>query len=723
MSQYSEMIGSFIRTGSYPMEADYIFPTEEALKEYYNDPINKTLLHKGWLKIVENAGNNKQALYWVTKKETNDELEFTKLLEADNIDEFSEKIKELENKLNQEIQDRTNSDTSIWGTTDPTSIPQDLNSILDLSLAIADLRKEILEDPVLSQQIKAIVGTEEDDIINYLQSLPYQSLTVISNTLDKLLNGEQNPEGLDQQLNDLLTKIIGDPTPSDEFLTLRNIEQFVRILQQDHLAKINNLQSELDQTQIGVGLSGDGSFSPDAETYYLKDATSITNALRILDGLVNQALSKFNITSNNTDIVNLNVVQQDNGCQISAQLLLSNTQGNELIKKSDGLYLNIKTEYSNGTLTFKVNDKIIGQHVLGFSALVESAIYDSHTESIVIVFKLLNGEKQTISIPVGTLIREWIVDNEHPDRVVELYREEVADGADKLSADVRLSTKSDNILEKDGNTLYVSGDSSKITVEGQPLSSVIEQLKNTDTTISNNLTNEINRATTAEENLSNLIQQEVQRATSKENQIESDLEEHVNRTDNPHNVTKEQLGLENVDNTSDLDKPVSNQQNQAIQQAVEGIKNEIGKYTINGYYINTNPVLNKTDVGLDQVDNTSDLDKPISTATQLELDKKAPINSPTFTGIPQISVNPEETDSSQRIPSTSWVNLKLNSLYDPLEEQVQQHINNNNNPHNVTPSQIGTYNSTEIDNKLQLLKSELENQMTKLDFEEFWTII
>ena len=52
MSQFSEMMGSFIRTGNYPMEANYIFPTEAALKEVYNDPINATTLHKGLLKIV-----------------------------------------------------------------------------------------------------------------------------------------------------------------------------------------------------------------------------------------------------------------------------------------------------------------------------------------------------------------------------------------------------------------------------------------------------------------------------------------------------------------------------------------------------------------------------------------------------------------------------------------------------------------------------------------------
>lgn len=83
-------------------------------------------------------------------------------------------------------------------------------------------------------------------------------------------------------------------------------------------------------------------------------------------------------------------------------------------------------------------------------------------------------------------------------------------------------------------------------------------------------------------------------------------------------INKEQIGLGNVDNTSDVNKPVSTAQQQAINNA----KQEVGNYTINGQKISTNPTLDKTNIGLGNVDNTSDLDKPISTATQTALDDK-----------------------------------------------------------------------------------------------------
>ncbi len=48
------------------------------------------------------------------------------------------------------------------------------------------------------------------------------------------------------------------------------------------------------------------------------------------------------------------------------------------------------------------------------------------------------------------------------------------------------------------------------------------------------------------------------------NTVASDLTTHESNTSNPHNVTKSQVGLSNVDNTSDINKPVSTAQLAAI---------------------------------------------------------------------------------------------------------------------------------------------------------------
>lgn len=800
MSQYSEMMGSFIRTGNYPIEANYIFPTEAALKEFYADPINATTLHKGLLKIVENGGDGKQALYWVVKKQTNDELEFVKLIENIDIDTITEQLESLSEKLAEEIKNRKESETAIWGTNDPTNVPEDLNSILDLSVAITDLTKTVNDihnelidaDKSIKNEVKALAGTEQDDVVEYLKTLPYKSLTEAATALNKFLNttdsestqintlpelkffleGYTDTQKLHNVLLDLKGEISGTPLPSKQFETLRAIEDFVRVMKTDLESTDKNLQSELDNTQIGVGLSGDGSYNADQETYYLKDATSIMNALKTLDSLMYEALKGITITASNEDVVDLNVRKELEGYVIGAKLNLSNVIGNDLIKKDDGLYFNVKSTYNNGTLSLYVNDKLVAQHILGFSSIVESAYYDSSNESIVIVFKLLSGEKQTITIPVGTLIRELEVDNSQPEKVVELVRETVIDGPDKLSADVRIYTDKHNILKKVGNALSVDGTSDSITHNDKTLSSVIEEIKTTvsdnnstltskieaevsrakqeestikdtvetlkdstaeniadlklrDTELQNSITSETNRATEAENTLKtqvqdlknedseikesiekvkvsvqnntteitstkNLVNLETERAQNAEKSITDDLNSEISRSTTKDSELADAISKETsrateqekilttaIDTkvgtvtikkseTSDLqyilyvDGKVSGEINIPSDKYIKSVSlenNSILRFT----FVDSEGAT-VTDIDLSNIVN----DKLTELATKI--DKKADIDSPILTGVPQVETSPDATDASQRIPSTNWVQDRLLEVYAKISQ-------------------------------------------------------
>ena len=88
-------------------------------------------------------------------------------------------------------------------------------------------------------------------------------------------------------------------------------------------------------------------------------------------------------------------------------------------------------------------------------------------------------------------------------------------------------------------------------------------------------------------------------------------------------LTKNDVGLSNVDNTSDADKPVST----ATQTELD-LKAPLANPAFTG----TVSGVTKGMVGLGNADNTSDANKPVSIATQTELDLKAPLASPTFTG-------------------------------------------------------------------------------------------
>ena len=71
--------------------------------------------------------------------------------------------------------------------------------------------------------------------------------------------------------------------------------------------------------------------------------------------------------------------------------------------------------------------------------------------------------------------------------------------------------------------------------------------------------------------------------------------------------------------------------------------------------------ITKSMVGLGNVDNTTDLLKPISTATQTALDLKSPLASPTFTGTPSVPTATVGTNTTQ-IASTAYVRAEVSAL-------------------------------------------------------------
>ena len=733
MSQYSEMMGSFIRTGNYPMEANYIFPTEAALKEFYSDPINATTIHKGLFRIVENGGDGKQALYWVVQKQTNDELEFVKLIENIDINNINEQLEDLQTRLEEEIDNRKKSETAIWGTNDPTNVPEEFNSILDLATELAsliqevsDIHKELIDsdDSIkksLKTEIKAIAGTQEDNIVEYLKTLPYKSLTEAANALDKFLNtmdntsnqintlpelkffleGYTDTQKLRHVLLDLQAEILGNPIPSEDFRTLRAIEDFVRILKADSENTDKNLQSELDNTQVGIGLSGDGSYNSDTETYYLKDATSVMNALKILDSLMYEAISGITIQASNTDVVDLNIRKELEGYVIGAKLNLSNVIGNDLIKKEDGLYFNVKSTYNNGTLSLYVNDKLIAQHVLGFSSIVESAYYDPTQESILIVFKLLNGEKQTITVPVGTLIRELVVDNDQPGKVVELTRETVIDGPDKLSADVRIYNDKHNILKKIGNSLSVDGTSDSITHNDETLSTVLETIKSTvstnNTAVNNKIDSEIARAKAEEtaikesiENLKDSTSESIADLNLKDQEIQSSLSNEINRAIEAENNLKA-----SVQDLKDSDS--------AIKQSIEGLK-----VTVNGNSLDIAKVQNNLDLEIERAQNAetvldqrvTSIEGEVSSTSQAiadEVVRATAKESELATAI--------ETETSRATAEELVLKQGLATLNDKLDGTK---TDVSTNSQNIATLQTGL---TALDSKVDLQKEQLSQEI------------
>jgi len=110
-------------------------------------------------------------------------------------------------------------------------------------------------------------------------------------------------------------------------------------------------------------------------------------------------------------------------------------------------------------------------------------------------------------------------------------------------------------------------------------------------------------------------------------------------------ITKAMVGLTNVDDTSDANKPVS-----TAQQTALNLKANIASPTFTG----TVSGISKAMVGLGNVNDTSDASKPVSTAQQTALNLKADLASPTFTGTVTL---PAGTASIAPVKLTSGTNL------------------------------------------------------------------
>lgn len=96
---------------------------------------------------------------------------------------------------------------------------------------------------------------------------------------------------------------------------------------------------------------------------------------------------------------------------------------------------------------------------------------------------------------------------------------------------------------------------------------VAEDLRGTDTTLQNNITKEVNDRKGEITRVEKLISDEAATRAQADINVNTKVDSHIANKSNPHGVTKAQVGLGNVNNTSDADKPVSTAQATAIADA------------------------------------------------------------------------------------------------------------------------------------------------------------
>lgn len=138
----------------------------------------------------------------------------------------------------------------------------------------------------------------------------------------------------------------------------------------------------------------------------------------------------------------------------------------------DGVYASVDVLYDGQTnkLTLVTNKGQKELQLIGVTAFDEIR-YNPLTETVDIK---ATGIDEMIRIPVGALIQEWEVQNEVNSPVVLSLSKHVVDGKDALSANVKVSTKEDNIFEVKDGALYVSN--SAITTNTNEISTIYKTI-------------------------------------------------------------------------------------------------------------------------------------------------------------------------------------------------------------------------------------------------------
>lgn len=399
--QYSQLIAPFKRVTNKPIELDYIFGSYDELLQWTEN--NMPILHEGLLKVVTDESG--VTFYSFKKKDDNQNLfEPFKLINPSDIPAVESDIKKLVEQIK-----------AIWGVSDPSNIDEKYNSIAKLAERIKYINDQISILKTLSLTDKALAGYSGDDIIQYLATLKYGSVTALNNALDSFLTSASKNGQPISTWKDLQTFLTGYTAG----------QQLQDIILEITGGKLNFVDSE----------------TVSVEVLEMKDSIRVKHSVKIGTGVTD------------TD--------------------LNNKDNNFIIVKNGGIFYNLTITDDGSALLFKCNGNIV--KIFKYAEKIEAIVdektegvisvkdtyYDQSSEQIVIVFSTKNGDK-FLRIPMSIVIREWDVNNSAAEPVKLNLQRAVGDGKDILSATLEVSTDTGNLIQKRSNGLYASNNAKNL---------------------------------------------------------------------------------------------------------------------------------------------------------------------------------------------------------------------------------------------------------------------
>lgn len=439
---YSEVIASFLRTTNEPLEKDYIFSSVDEIRSWAKE--NTNILHSGLLKVMVGSDNVITFYTFVPGSEFG-ECALSRLLSTSDIDNLKKDIEssgtindEFKNDVLSKIEELNKRIQAIWGVADEATLPESMNSIKKIIDTITSFIKFVNSLDIKNTD-KALAGTSDDNVVSYLQTLRYNSITALSNVFDKFFNQ------VDESDNSI------------------------------------NTWSELKKFLKGF-----------KDTDVLKDYIHehIGHILQFVD----------------TDTVDMEKIELRDSTEVKANVRIDPSVENQISIRKDGLFMNVSVVQNGSIIEFYVNGNLkkiinLAEYALQF----KDVYYDPNSESIVIVVKTLNGE-QTVRIPMSVALREWEITNSDDSPVVLSMTSAIGQGKDKLSANVKISSKVNNILSLEEGSLYVNGLASLIKYKDNTVAYALNKLSEKVQLNKDNIDSTVNIVNTLKQDVSTLNQ-------------------------------------------------------------------------------------------------------------------------------------------------------------------------------------------------------------------------
>lgn len=496
-------------------------------------------------------------------------------------DDDGAELARIEAKVDKEVQDRTAADTAL---------KNELNG--NINTAKTELQGNIDAEEAARIAADEALDTKLTTAINKEVSDRKAADTALKEELTAAINKEVSDRTTaDNTLNTKIDKEISDRTSADTALKTELTEDI-----NDVLAALNAFKATKAQANGLASLDENGKVPAGQLPSYVDDVIDVYATYDV--SATNEVTNiKLYTDENHTTAVvgeagkSYNDITPDHP---GYQFRWSGTTWVQIV--SGGLIIGEITGTAFDGAKGKALEAVAnGLPINSVSALVRfeangnnvNLLYDSASKGNGNIYKA--NPSSSISIPAVTTTKAGVMtaadkiklDTTLPKQISdevaartaadEAIRGELADdiAQEVLDRDAAIKVAKDALqasINKEVTDRTNADATLKTTLE-KAIADAKTELETADATLQSNITKEVNDRKGEITRVEKLITDEAATRAQADTTVNAKVDSHIGNKSNPHEVTKAQVGLGNVNNTSDADKPVSTAQATAIADA------------------------------------------------------------------------------------------------------------------------------------------------------------